>query len=267
MKPEISVLTPAHNAAKYLPEAVESILAQTFGNFEFIILDDASTDETWQIIKAYEKKDERIISLKNSVQLKITKSRNRLLKTASAKYIAWQDADDIASVSRLEKQHAFLEKQPEVGIVGCALEFFGSQGSLYIRRYAKTDKELRKKIFRQSPVAQPAAMIRKEALDTAGLFDETLNQAEDLDLTFRIGRNYKFANLQEPLLKYRFHPTSISNQKIRENIKETLVVRKKAVKLYGYKMGALDYLAWILSWAVQFIPSRAIVKLFELLRS
>lgn len=266
-KPKISVLMPAYNTEKYIVEAIESILNQTFTDFEFIIVDDGSTDKTWEIIQNYAKKDSRIIALRNKENLRISMNRNKLVSLSRGKYIVWQDSDDISIVTRIEKQYKFMEENMEVGICGGWLQFFDKKRIYGVRKYAFDNKSLRKDIFKYSPVAQPVAIIRKSVLKKAGKYDITLKQAEDLDMSFKIGMYGDFANLQEILLKYRFEQCSISKTKTKENIIDTLKVRKKAVKKYNYKMKFQDKIFFIVTFLIKFFPNNFIYFIFNKIRN
>ncbi len=265
--PKISVLMPAYNTEKYIGEAIESILNQTFKDFEFIIIDDGSSDKTWEIIQKYAKMDDRVVALKNEKNLGISPTRNKLIKSSNGEYIVWQDSDDISLACRIEKQYNFMEENPEVGICGGWLQFFNKNGNLSIRKYASDDKNLRKRIFRYSPVAQPVAIVRREILEKTGLFNNLLIQAEDLDLSFRIGRYSKFANLPCVLLEYRLSPASITTRNLRENIEYTLMVRKQAVKIYGYEMNVMDNFIYITTMIFKYLPTNITYKIFNNLRS
>ena len=265
--PKISVLMPAYNTEKYISEAIESILNQTFKDFEFIIIDDGSTDRTWDIIQEYEKKDDRIVALRNVKNLGIPTNRNKLVSMAKGKYIVWQDSDDISLPYRIEKQYNFMEKNPEIGICGGWLQIFNENNKLSIRKYASDDKNLRKNIFKYSPIAQPVSIIRKEILDKTNGYDKSLKQAEDLDMSFKIGTFSEFSNLQEVLLKYRFDNNSISKNKMKENIIYTLKVRKKAVKKYNYKMNFQDRIAFVITFLIKFLPKNYIFFIFNRLRN
>ena len=156
--PKISVMMIVYNAEKFIREAIESILNQTFSDFEFIILDDHSTDNSYEIINEYAKRDNRILVLHNEKNLGIAESRTKCIKFAKGKYIAIADADDISIPTRLEKQLKYLEEHKEYGVVGSFLELFDSETGKTIgfRRYHKDDAKLRKRIFIYSPIAQPA---------------------------------------------------------------------------------------------------------------
>ena len=259
---------PAYNAEKYIGEAIESILNQTFKDFEFIIVDDCSTDKTWEIIQKYDKIDNRIVALRNGKNLGIPANRNKLVSVAKGKYIAWQDSDDISLPYRIEKQYNFMEKNIEVGICGGWLQFFNKNGNQSIRKYVPDDKNLRKNILRYSPVSQPAVMIRKKCLDECGAYDLRYPSAEDLDMSFRIGIKYKFANLQETVIRYRENNNSATFQKLKEMELKTLAIRKKAVEEYGYKMSLVDKIYWILQYiSVFIIPLKMKIWLFNKLRN
>ncbi|NUM25233.1 MAG: glycosyltransferase family 2 protein [Candidatus Buchananbacteria bacterium] len=225
--PKVSVLMPAHNASTYLGESIQSILNQNFKDFEFVIVDDASTDGTWSILEQYAATDDRIKIVRNQENLGIAATRNRLLGLATGEYIAWQDADDISQPWRLNKQVSVLDQNPHIGICGGYLEFFNKNKVLGVRRYAATDKMLRQNIFRFSPVAQPVAMIRREAINRAGHFESGIDVAEDLLMSFKIGQWYQFANVPEVLLRYRQQSNSITFKKLKTLELNTLKIRNE----------------------------------------
>lgn len=260
----VSVITPAYNAEKYIGAAIESILSQTFCDFEYIILDDQSTDSTLEIIERYAGKDPRIMVIKNEKNLGIAGARNKGVSLATGRYIAWQDADDLSVPDRIEKQFRFMEAHSETGLLGGFLQFFDDSGMRGIRKYAATDEELRKKIFLYSPVAQPAAMVRKEALDKAGVYDLRYPPAEDLDMSFRIGMHYKFANLQEPMILYREHPTSATATRLKKIELSTLEIRRKYARCGAYSMSVADWLYNVFHHvSVYVIPPGIKIRMFN----
>lgn len=267
--PRVSVIMPAYNVEKYIAESIESILGQTFEDFELIIIDDCSTDTTWEIICRYAGQDSRIIAIKNEQNLGISGNRNKGLGLAKGKYVAWQDADDISLSERIEKQYAFMETHADVGIVGGFLRFFSDDGhSSGIRRYCENDADLRKRIFRYSPVAQPASMIRKRCLDDIGGYDQRYSTAEDIDMSFRIGMKYKFANVQEVVLKYREHPNSATFTRLRQLELSTVEIRRKYSKEDGYHVAISDIIYNVLQFVSIFIiPPRIKIWLFDKIRN
>lgn len=268
--PKISVLIPAYNAEKYITEAVESILDQSFKDFELIIIDDCSKDGTWKIIQELTLKDNRIKAIKNEKNLGISGTRNKLISLSKAKYIAWQDADDISLPYRLEKQYNYMEINTDVGICGGYLAYFEANKELGIRKYPTTDQELRKLIFRQSPVAQPSAIIRMECFDSVGLFPMASPVAEDLAMSFQIGTKYKFANLPEVLIRYRQVGDGATFSKLRIMEAYTLFLRLRyaTTNPSEYPMSLFDKLYNFMQYAAIFIiPTRLKISLFNLIRN
>lgn len=268
MTPLVSVLMPAYNAEKYIAEAIESILSQTFTDFELIISDDASTDATWNIIQKYKEKDKRIIINKNKENLYIAENRNLLVKLAKGKYIAWQDADDISLPNRIKNQYELMEKDSSLGIVGGYLQFFDDYGVKSIRKYKTDDSSLRSNIFKYSPVAQPTAMIRKECFDKVGLYNPEYPPAEDIDMSFRIGALYKFANLPEITLKYREHHSSATFKKLKKIELSTLKIRWENNNKNGYKMNLVDKIYNVFEHvSIYIVPPKLKIALFNLFRN
>ena len=267
--PKISVLMPVYNTEKYIAEAIESILSQTFKDFEFIIVDDCSTDKTLEIIQKYAKIDNRIIALRNEKNLKICKALNKGIEIAKGKYIARMDADDWSYSDRLEKQFKFMEENSEIGISGGTMKVCDEKLKvLNQRRYNLSDKEIRKKLFRYSPFSHPLVIIRKNILDKAGFYNPDLVYAEDYDLYFRIGKFSKFGNLKDVILKYRMLENNSTSEKLKEMELKTLEIRKKAVKEYGYKMGLIDKLYSIGQYlSIFIIPSKMKIWMFNKLRN
>lgn len=266
---QISVLMPAYNAERYIALAIESILNQTFKDFEFIIVDDGSTDNTPSIIQDFAKKDKRIVPVRHKENLEICRALNTGIELARGKYIARMDADDWSYPNRLEKQYKFMEKHPEVGISGGSMEIINKNGKqIGIRRYNLTDVEIRKKIFRYSPFSHPLIIIRKNILDKTGFYNPNLVYAEDYDLYFRIGKFAKFDNLDNILLKYRMLKENSTSKRLREMELKTLAIRKKAVREYGYKMSLVDKIYLILQYSsILIIPPKIKIWLFNFLRN
>ena len=156
---------PAFNAQEYITHAINSILCQTFKQFELIIIDDKSSDNTWKIIKSFTKKDKRIIAIRNKENVKLSKTLNIGIKEAKGTYIARMDADDWSYPDRLEKQLVFMENNPEIGIVGGTMEIVNVKGeTISFRKYPLDDQKIRHKIFLYSQFCHPLIMIRKSIL-------------------------------------------------------------------------------------------------------
>jgi glycosyltransferase involved in cell wall biosynthesis len=265
----VSVLMPCYNASKYIGTAIESVLGQSFRDLELVIAEDRSTDNTWEIVQSYAAKDPRIRIAQNRENLRIAKNRNRLLELARGKYIAWQDADDISEPLRIEHQIAFLDAHPEVGIVGGWLRFFtDADPEGFVRKYAPDDARLRAKIYRYSPVAQPGAMIPKKVLDEMGEYKSEFDATEDLDMSFRIGAKYRFANLQEVVIRYRENISSATFTRLPEMERKTFAIRKLNCANPAYRLTFGDRLYNLLQWISMFIiPPRWKISLFHFIRN
>lgn len=211
--PLISVLMPVYNADRYVAQAVESILAQTLPAFEFLIVDDGSTDRSLAILKRYAAQDPRIhlISRPNTG---IAIALNELLHLAQAEYIARMDADDIALPERFSRQIDFLQQQPDVVCAGGAHELIDQKGRLLtcLELPLSNEEIQRSALAGHGSICHPCAMIRRSALLAIGGYDETLVPAEDLDLWLKLGELGQLANLKQTVLKYRLHLNSASEK-------------------------------------------------------
>lgn len=204
--PKVSVLMTVYNGARYLREAVESILNQTFTDFEFIIVDDGSTDETPAILDGYH--DPRIVRLCNGRNLGLMRSLNRGLEVARGVYIARQDADDCSYLIRLEHQVAFLDAHPEVGLLGSAYDVMDAQGQVVDRVAPPTDNvTLQRMLVRHNRFCHGSIMMRRNLLEQVGGYWE-MPAVEDYELYLRVAERTLLANLVEPLYAWRRHGDS-----------------------------------------------------------
>lgn len=200
--PAISVLMPVYNGEKFLRGAIDSILAQTFVNFEFLIVDDGSTDTTPSILKEYAQKDSRIRVLTNETNCKIAFSLNRGLLAARAPLIARMDADDWSYPERLEKQELFMRNHPAVSVLGCSVALAGKQG--FYKTYA-SNEEIRAFMLFGNPMFHPTVMMRKDIVLAAGGYSTENIPAEDYALWTQLSdnKNVHFFNFAQPLVIYR----------------------------------------------------------------
>ena len=265
--PLVSVVIPAYNAAPFLADAVRSILEQTYPHFEIIVIDDASTDATGAVAERCAGSDSRIRVFRNTQNLGIAGNRNRGVMLAKGKYLAWQDADDISMPTRLEKQVRLLEAHPDVAIVGGYIELFRGTTTLGVRKYAPDDASLRRCIFRYSPIAQPVAMLRLDALRAAGEYDLRYPPAEDLDMTFRLGQHHRLANVEEVLLRYRESDASATFTRLRKMELSTVAIRHHYSASPAYRMTWGDWLFNLAHRAsIRLVPPRLKIRLFSLWR-
>jgi O86/O127-antigen biosynthesis beta-1,3-galactosyltransferase len=204
MSPKVAVLLCACNAEKYLDKVIESILAQSFKDFEFIIVENGSTDKTWQIIQSY--KDGRIKSFQTPIK-QLSFNLNFGMIQTEAEYIARMDADDIARPQRLLRQIEFLDSHPNVHVVGSAFELFGENlNKNKIVVMPLDDNEIRRKLAFRFCFCHPTVMFRRKTILAAGGYQGS-QSCQDVDLWLRLSRDkdITFANLPDVLLDYRIH--------------------------------------------------------------
>jgi glycosyltransferase involved in cell wall biosynthesis len=219
--PIVSVVMPAYNTAKYIKSAIESILRQTFSAFEFIIIEDHSTDNTLDIIQEYAVKDNRIILYKNNQNLGIAPSLNRGLIIARGEYAARMDADDISYPQRLEKQVAYLKANPDVCMVATSFERIDENGDIIGPIVLNVNKyELKRKMKIENYVSHGSVMFRREEVMQLGNYREKCLHNEDYDLWLRMIEKYEIAQIPEILYKFRISEESLSS--------------KYAVEMLGY---------------------------------
>ncbi|WP_330110241.1 glycosyltransferase [Methylophaga thalassica] len=208
---DISVLMSVYNTEKYLVEAIESILNQSFNNFEFIIINDGSTDRSEDILRYYERKDKRIklISRENRG---LVLSLNEALDCASASLIARMDADDISLPQRFEEQIKYLKDNPDVVCVGTAQIIIDEDGDELTRLNVPTENSVIQKRLLEGhcPLEHPSVMFRTDAVKALGAYRKDCEAAEDYDLWLRLGEVGKLANINKPLIQYRYLSSSVS---------------------------------------------------------
>lgn len=263
--PRVSVVIPAFNASNFLAEAIESILVQSYENWELLIIDDCSDDETFEIASRYQDIDERITVFRNEKNSGPGACRALGVSKSCGKYISWLDSDDIAVPDRLKFQVSFLEENPEVGVVGGSILLFDENSNVKLRSYEKTDYLLRKKIFRQNPIASPASTYRYEVFADVGNFKD-LRVCEDLEMLLRVGTRWDFANLEQIMIKYRQSSNSVTQSSLRKMELQALKLRMNFRSSSAYTFTALDALYNFGQIATLFMPVKLRLQLFSILR-
>ena len=234
--PEISVVMPVYNVEKYLGKAIESILKQTFTNFELLILNDKSTDSSLEIIKQYQTKDSRIVIIDKEVNVGPAILRNEGFSLAKGRFIALMDADDISEANRFEKQISILINNPEIGVCGTWFTFFGTKKNKVVSHNEKHDA-IKVSFLNSCGIGNPTIMLRKEVLNDLK-FNNEFVPAEDYDLWSRLLPKTKFYNIQESLLQYRWHSTNISKTKF---LDENQTIRQiKSNQMSEFGIGSTD---------------------------
>ena len=207
-KPLISVVMPVYNGEKYLKEAIDSILSQTYKDFEFIILNDGSTDNSLKIIKKYIQKDARVILITRENRGLIT-SLNEGIKKAQGRYIARMDADDISLPTRFKEQVKFMEDNKDISICGTSIILFNESGNIKPVKYPTSDSDIKFILMFTSAFAHPSVMMKRDIF--MKLKYEHYKYAEDYKLWIDIAlAGYKMGNLDEVLLRYRIHSQQVS---------------------------------------------------------
>lgn len=208
--PLISVLLCTYNDALYIHEAIESILNQSFKDFEFLIIDDGSTDQTAAIIQSFS--DERIVYLKNATNKGLEFSKNRGIEVAKGKYIAYMDGDDKSKPNRLQKQFSLMEANPTIGICGTFIRQFGLETGIYSP--PKTDLEIRLIALFNTPMPHPTCMIRREVLLKNKIrYRMDFPAAEDYPFMVDLLTKTRAYNFPKALYLYRIQENSISATK------------------------------------------------------
>lgn len=237
--PKISVLMSVYKEpVEWIELAIDSILNQTFKDFEFIIVNDKpDREENKLLLNKYATRDSRIVVITNDTNIGLTKSLNKGLQIAKGEYIARMDADDISMPDRFEKQVKFLDNHSEVGVCGSAIEYFG--GLYRIKRYPITTEQTF--LFLETCFAHPSTMIRKSSVEREKFYNESYKVSQDYELwTYLYAKGVKFYNFEEVLLRYRFSAQQITAKVGREQVKASQLIRRKAfndyAKMHGYKV-------------------------------
>lgn len=209
--PRVTVLMPVYNGEAFLHEAIDSILNQTFQDFEFLIINDGSTDSTEAIIQSYT--DPRIRYEKNPQNLRLIATLNKGIDLARGEYIARMDADDISMPNRLEKQVIFMDSHPEVGLLGAAFDTFNENGHLASVCYAATHEAIQLRHLYQIHLSHGTGLFRVAVLKKHQLyFNPEFSHAEDYELWSRLSKVTRFANLPDMLYRVRHHAGEVSNK-------------------------------------------------------
>ncbi|MBR7130967.1 MAG: glycosyltransferase [Lentisphaeria bacterium] len=262
-KSKLAVIMPVYNAEKFLQQSIDSILQQSFADFEFLICDDCSVDDSAEILRRAALTDKRVKLFRNEKNSGVTYSLNRLLQEVSSPFIVRMDADDIALPDRLKKQYEFMQNHPEVAVAGGDLEIIDeNNNTLGMRYYLRSWQEIKKQMMCRSPLAHPAVIMRKSVIDRLGGYLEQPG-CEDYYLWLRIVENgYELANLPETLLRYRLSAHQIKQRDMKKSLLSTIRLQKK----YIFKRGFFSIKAFcvmIAEYGLLLLPDKLILKLFS----
>jgi glycosyltransferase involved in cell wall biosynthesis len=261
----VSIVMPLYNAERYLAEAIESVREQTQRNFEMLIVDDGSTDRSYEIAAAYAQKDPRVKVLRNERNRGIVATRNRLLEECALEttYVAVLDSDDVCMPDRLALQVAFLEAHPDHALVGGHTIIIDEDScEVGRRRYPTTYADIKKVITRYNPIAQPTVMVRRSALAEVGIYDQRYARCHDYDLWCRMAARHKIANVDAFTLKYRVSSTQGKTTELRASLCYTLEIQREWL-LYPPFFSPFNVLCWGLEHGLLLLPDRLILRLFK----
>ena len=231
--PAVSCILPVHDGEDYVGEGVASILAQTFADFELIVVDDVSSDRTPQILASI--RDPRLRFVRSEVRGGIAGSCNRGLALARGRYVARMDHDDVSLPQRFARQVAFLDAHPDVTICGTWVRMF-ADGWRRDRKLEPDPARIRALFLLFNVLSHPSVMIRREVLERHGLrYDESFESAEDYDLWTRTSWVAKLANLPQVLLLHRVHPAQISQRGKPRQLDEGAFVRERELARLGVR--------------------------------
>lgn len=240
--PRVTVVTAVHNGQPYLAATIESILSQTYLDFEYILVDDASTDDSPAILRHYAEQDARIVVLRNTTSLNPAGTLNRALHTARAEYVANLDQDDLAMPERLARQVRYLDAHPEVGVVGAQAQLIDADGQLIrLIGYGTSPELTRWQVFFQSPVLHSAATMRRSLILQAGGYPVDRGYASDYVLFAGLLNRTQIVSLPRILAAYRSHggQTTLAFPKSQTG-QVLLLVHRLLVERLGLRLGPDD---------------------------
>ncbi len=268
-KPLVSVVMSVFNDDKYVRRAIESILNQSLKNIEFIIINDASKDNSLETIRSYVRKDKRIKLINNTHELRLAPSLNLGVSHAKADLIARMDPDDISLPERLEIQYNYLINYPNIAVVGTNLSIIDeTKKEIWVRDYPTRSQDLKKVMLRYAPFAHPSVMFRKKVFEEFGGYDPKMKLCEDTDFWIKIGTKYDFGNIPKRLVQYTLSEKSGTHRNIRQTELLGFRIRINAVMKYGYKPSLYDIFYNLLQFITLWImPTGFRIRLYNEVRS
>ncbi len=270
-QPLVSVIMPVLNGGHYIEQAILSIINQTYQNFEFLIVDDGSTDKSWKIIKKFQNKyPKKIKCFKLARHIGAFGATNFAIKRSKGEFIALMDCDDISYPARFEKQVNYLLKNQEVLVVGSHVKIINEKGKITGEKRLPTSyKKIYKAFGIFHPMVHPVCMVRRNL--TNGKTYRYINKFgvnDDYNTFFSILKLGKFINLDEYLLSYRIHHKNHSINNIKKIFLNIIKIRVEAFKKYNYNYSILDILLICCqALLILFIPSKYIFRVYSICRN
>lgn len=242
-EPKITVIMSVFNGSEFLAESIQSILDQTFKEFEFIIVDDGSTDNSLDIIRSFESADSRIKVI-SKLNEGLAKSLNTAISISKGEYIARMDADDISYKNRLEKQYEFMQKNKSIDLCGCSMDIIDELGNVTSEKIQTSNNhEIHKKRFFQSPILHITFFGKKLFFLKNNGYREEFKYAQDYDLVMRgIDSGAKICNIKHKLVQYRDYQKKIEPKKFIQQFRMTELIVKlsREREQFGKEVSSLD---------------------------
>ncbi|HMR63834.1 MAG TPA: glycosyltransferase [Anaerolineae bacterium] len=257
LQPSVSVMMTVYNGEKYVSQAIHSIRRQSLADFEFVIVDDGSTDRTPELLAEAQARDSRLKVI-TAARLGRAKALNLAWREASGAYIANLDADDLAEPARLERQLAYLQQQPDIGLLGTACRVLDNKKeSERVVYQPLTDAELRRRLVRQNPFVHSSVMMPRRVLESLGGYNEHFRISVDYELWVRLAQKYRLANLPDVLTAKRVHSQAYFQRRILtwDKCKARIVIRWQAWRALSnsamdFRFVVLEPVSrWFFSWA------------------
>lgn len=264
MNPKISVIMSVHNGMPYLKTSVESIMKQSYKNFEFIIVNDASADSSWDYLKSI--KDKRIKLLKNIQNLGLATSLNKALRYAQGDFIARMDADDISLRNRLEEQLKFLENHPKIDVIGAWVDLIDENSKIIgEKKYPTENAQMQKALRWYTPIIHPTLMSKAIFFKELNGYDPEFDMAEDYELLLRAKNCFVMANITQKLLLWRLADQRRSRENMHEMDKIDLKIKWKYFRK-GY-FGPFYLITILKKFAMTYVvPTPIKLKISQLLK-
>lgn len=223
----ISVIMPVYNGEDYLRQSVESILGQTYCEFEFLICDDCSKDKSFAVLEAYAENDDRIKLYRNEKNMGVTRTLNKLIGLSAGQIIARMDADDISEPERLSLQLKHMKKTAS-GLVFSHAYYIDEKGSMICNMFTPKEKLALKLLDTKNYLIHPTAMIKRSVFEEFGGYNETFRHGQDWELWKRVASRANISILELPLLRYRMNPNSITSRRFHKQNNEFAYEASKA---------------------------------------
>ena len=264
--PLVSVLMLNQNNRRFIGEAIESVVLQTYSRWEMIIVENGSTDDSWEVIQDWANREPRIQTVRLTYAANIPAGRNLGLARVQGDYIATLDSDDVWLPERLSRQTEFMERSENTGIGVCGancLLIDGEGLGIGRKEFPRTDAACRRAFWYRNPFCQSTTLVRKVCFDQCGIYDESFVLAEDLELWMRLGQVFRLHNAPERLVKFRLSGRNVTLRKHREMIRQTLRARRLASARYGYSIHLSGRIGFGLTWCMQWLPPGFVHRLFN----